>query len=74
MLYTSLGKTEVSIPRIGQGTWTYGEKKSDAYEQVKALRFGIENGLTLIDTAEEYAKGGAEEIVGEAIRDCRKAF
>jgi aryl-alcohol dehydrogenase-like predicted oxidoreductase len=31
------------------------------------LRFGIANGLTLIDTAEEYGKGGAEKIVGQAI-------
>ncbi|MCM3766784.1 aldo/keto reductase [Neobacillus niacini] len=72
MIYTDLGGTGVQIPRIGQGTWTYGEQKNEAKEEVKALRYGIEHGMTLIDTAEEYANGGAERIVGEAIHDCRK--
>jgi diketogulonate reductase-like aldo/keto reductase len=71
MLYRNLGYTNVKLPVIGQGTWTYGEDKSLALEEIKALRFGIENGITLIDTAEEYAKGGAERIVAEAIKDCR---
>ncbi|KGM46375.1 aldo/keto reductase [Neobacillus niacini] len=71
MKYRRLGITNEKIPLIGQGTWTYGENKSEALEEIKALRFGIENGLTLIDTAEEYAKGGAERIVSEAIKDCR---
>lgn len=71
MKYRSLGTTNVKIPLIGQGTWTYGENKSQALEEIKALSYGIENGLTLIDTAEEYAKGGAERIVAEAIKDCR---
>ncbi|TDL66132.1 aldo/keto reductase [Rhodococcus qingshengii] len=71
MIQRNFGKTNVTVPVIGQGTWTYGENKSLALEEVKALRFGIENGLTLIDTAEEYAKGGAEQIVAEAIKDCR---
>jgi diketogulonate reductase-like aldo/keto reductase len=72
MIYQKLGKTEVNIPVLGQGTWKYGENKHEAKGEIKALRFGIENGMTLIDTAEEYAKGGAERIVGEAIQDCRK--
>ncbi|MEH7490620.1 aldo/keto reductase [Neobacillus niacini] len=71
MKYRSLGTTNEKIPIIGQGTWTYGENKSEALEEIKALSYGIENGLTLIDTAEEYAKGGAERIVAEAIKDCR---
>lgn len=71
MKYQSLGTTNEKIPVIGQGTWTYGENKSEALEEIKALSFGIENGFTLIDTAEEYAKGGAERIVAEAIKDCR---
>ncbi|WP_419954522.1 aldo/keto reductase [Neobacillus niacini] len=72
MMYRNLGKTSVKVPVIGQGTWTYGEDKNLAVEEVRALRFGIENGLTLIDTAEEYSKGGAERVVAEAINDCRK--
>ncbi|MFJ5761605.1 aldo/keto reductase [Neobacillus sp. NPDC093182] len=72
MKYRSLGTTNEKIPLIGQGTWTYGENKSEALEEIKALSYGIENGLTLIDTAEEYAKGGAERIVAEVIKDCRE--
>lgn len=71
MLYRKLGNTEVSIPAIGQGTWKYGEDKQKEKEEVEALRFGIRNGLTLIDTAEEYGNGGAEKIVSQAIHDIR---
>ncbi|MEC0124601.1 aldo/keto reductase [Paenibacillus pabuli] len=71
MLYRKLGNTEVSIPVIGQGTWKYGEDKQKEKEEVEALRFGIRNGLTLIDTAEEYGNGGAEKIVGQAIHGIR---
>lgn len=72
MIQRNLGMTNVNVAIIGQGTWTYGENKGLELEEVKALRFGIENGMTLIDTAEEYAQGGAERIVAEAIKDCRK--
>ncbi|BBH24360.1 aldo/keto reductase [Paenibacillus baekrokdamisoli] len=71
MLYRRLGNTGVSIPAIGQGTWKFGEKKNSEKQEIEALRFGIENGLTLIDTAEEYGNGGAEKIVGQAIQDIR---
>lgn len=71
MLYRKLGNTEVSIPVIGQGTWKYGEGKQKEKEEVEALRFGIRDGLNLIDTAEEYGNGGAEKIVGQAIHGIR---
>jgi diketogulonate reductase-like aldo/keto reductase len=48
-----------------------GEKQSSRREEVQALRHGIERGMTVIDTAEMYAEGGAEEVTGEAIKDCR---
>src|SRR5512133_2729746 len=57
----------VNVPVIGQGTWQMGEDHSRHNEEVAALRLGIESGMTLIDTAEMYAEGGAEEVVGEAI-------
>jgi diketogulonate reductase-like aldo/keto reductase len=60
-----------SIPAIGQGTWYMGEKASQRKTEVDALRAGIDLGLTLIDTAEMYAEGGAEEVVGEAIKGQR---
>lgn len=61
----------IAVPRIGQGTWFMGEEASRRIEEITALRAGIDHGLTLIDTAEMYAEGGAEEVVGEAIRGQR---
>ncbi|PWC20748.1 hypothetical protein DDT52_08535 [Brenneria roseae subsp. roseae] len=60
-----------AVPAIGQGTWYMGEDADLREQEVNALQVGIEHGLTLIDTAEMYADGGAEEVVGEAIRGQR---
>ncbi len=62
---------DVSLPAIGQGTWYMGEDASKCKTEVAALRAGIELGLTLIDTAEMYADGGAEKVVGEALTGLR---
>jgi len=55
------------VPALGQGTWRMGENKRERATEVAALRLGIGLGMSLIDTAEMYGDGGAEEIVGEAI-------
>ena len=55
------------IPVLGQGTWNMGEDPAARQAEVAALRLGLELGMTLIDTAEMYGEGGAEEVVGEAI-------
>ncbi|MEP9353376.1 aldo/keto reductase [Xanthobacter sp. KR7-65] len=55
------------VPALGQGTWYMGERSTARAGEVAALRRGIDLGLTLIDTAEMYADGGAEEVVAEAI-------
>ena len=55
------------VPALGQGTWNMGESAAQATAEVKALQAGMELGMTLIDTAEMYADGGAERIVGRAI-------
>lgn len=60
-----------AVPVIGQGTWHMGERKANAAEEAKCLRHGLDLGMTLIDTAEMYADGGAERIVGEAVRGRR---
>jgi diketogulonate reductase-like aldo/keto reductase len=57
---------------LGQGTWAMGEDRKRRAEEIAALRLGLDLGMTLIDTAEMYADGGAEEVVGEAI-DGRRA-
>ena len=60
------------IPILGQGTWRMGEKASQKQAEINALRLGIDLGMTLIDTAEMYGEGGAEEVVAEAISGRRE--
>lgn len=60
-------ESALELPAIGQGTWYMGENLSPRRDEVRALQHGLELGLTLIDTAEMYADGGAEEVVGEAL-------
>ena len=59
------------VPVLGQGTWRMGEHKRAYADEVTALRLGIEVGMTLIDTAEMYGEGGAEQVVADAIEDQR---
>jgi len=59
------------MPVLGQGTWKMGEDPARRRTEVAALRLGVDLGMTLIDTAEMYADGGAEEVVGEAIQGVR---
>ncbi|WP_137127422.1 aldo/keto reductase [Roseomonas sp. HF4] len=59
------------IPALGQGTWHMGDDRRARGQEADALRLGLDLGMTLIDTAEMYAEGGAEEVVGEAIRGRR---
>src|SRR6201991_4123955 len=59
------------VPALGQGTWKMGESRGRRADEVKALQLGLDLGVTLIDTAEMYASGGAEEITGEAVRGRR---
>ncbi|UAK24636.1 aldo/keto reductase [Sphingomonas nostoxanthinifaciens] len=62
-----------AVPALGQGSWMMGERGGDTKREVAALQAGIDLGMTLIDTAEMYAEGGAERVVGEAIAGCRDA-
>jgi diketogulonate reductase-like aldo/keto reductase len=55
------------IPVLGQGTWEMGEDPADRAEELRALRLGLDLGMTLIDTAEMYGDGAAEDLVAEAI-------
>lgn len=55
------------MPALGIGTWRLGERRGERAKEVAALRLGLDLGMALIDTAEMYADGGAEEVVGEAI-------
>jgi diketogulonate reductase-like aldo/keto reductase len=55
-----------TVPALGQGTWYMGDRKNAARAEADALRLGIDLGMTLIDTAEMYGDGGAEEVVALA--------
>ena len=57
----------LEMPRLGQGTWRMGEGQAPRAQEVAALRLGVDLGMTLIDTAEMYGEGAAEEVVAEAI-------
>ncbi len=59
------------VPALGQGTWGMGEDRRRRGAEADALRLGLDLGLTLVDTAEMYADGGAEEVVAEALRGRR---
>jgi diketogulonate reductase-like aldo/keto reductase len=55
------------IPVLGQGTWHLAEVAARRDTEVLALRRGLDLGMTVIDTAEMYAAGETEKLVGEAI-------
>jgi diketogulonate reductase-like aldo/keto reductase len=69
---TTLLKSGHQMPVLGQGTWMLGEDGSQRKSEIAALRLGLDLGITLIDTAEMYGEGGAEEVVGEAITGRRE--
>jgi diketogulonate reductase-like aldo/keto reductase len=54
------------VPALGLGTWHMAERAVARGEEIAALQHGIDQGASLIDTAEMYADGGAERLVGEA--------
>lgn len=59
------------IPSMGLGTWHMGERIRDPKQDIDALVHGLNLGVNLIDTAEMYAHGGAERVVGAAIQGRR---
>ena len=61
------------IPRLGIGTWTFGENENNKQTEIRAIQNAIDNyNLTLIDTAEMYADGKSEKVVGEAIKNYKR--
>ena len=55
------------IPALGQGTWYMGDKRETHAEEISTLQLGLDLGLKMIDTAEMYGEGKAEELIGQAI-------
>lgn len=63
------GVAGVSVPALGLGTWRLGESARSRSAEVAALRRAFELGYRLIDTAEMYGEGGAEQVVGQALAE-----
>jgi len=62
------------VPALGQGTWHMGEDRRRAAEEAASIRLGIDLGMTLIDTAEMYGGGGAEEVIARAAEGIRDSL
>jgi len=61
------------LPSIGLGTWKMGESAGTRANEIAAVRLAIEIGYRVIDTAEMYGEGGAEEVVGQAVVEALRA-
>jgi diketogulonate reductase-like aldo/keto reductase len=59
------------VPVLGLGTWRMGERKSERAAEVAAIKLGLDLGIRLVDTAEMYGEGGAEEMLAEALQGRR---
>lgn len=67
------GGDEATMPRLGLGTWRMGESRGARTAEIGAVRKALELGYRLLDTAEMYGEGGAEEVVGRALADAVRA-
>ena len=64
---TTLLPSGEAVPVLGQGTWGMGEMPGERQREIDALQAGLDLGMRLIDTAEMYGDGAAEEVVGKAL-------
>lgn len=70
MEYRRLGRSSVEVSQIGLGTWGMSGAfwgAADDAESIRVIHRALELGITLIDTAEAYGKGHAEEVLGKAL-------
>jgi len=67
------GATPLTLPVLGLGTWRFGESRAARAAEIASVRTALELGYRLIDTAEMYGEGGAEEVVGAALSDAIRA-
>lgn len=66
MRYTHISSGE-QLPVLGLGTWHMGERPQHRQDEIDTIRFAVDNGMKLIDTAEMYGDGAAEELIGQAL-------
>lgn len=65
--------TGEAVPALGLGTWMMGESASARVKEIAAIRFAIDCGYRLFDTAEMYGEGGAETVLGTALADAMRS-
>ncbi len=77
MTYKNVKKIKLpdgsEMPKLGQGTWQMAEDDSKMEREIAGLRYGIERGISMIDTAEMYADGKAESLAGDAIKGTERS-
>jgi diketogulonate reductase-like aldo/keto reductase len=79
ILHSIMGSFMVTFPgnvqlsSLGLGTWRMGEDTARRQREVSAVRAALESGWRVIDTAEMYGEGGAEEVVGAALADAMRS-
>jgi diketogulonate reductase-like aldo/keto reductase len=61
----------LQLPKIGFGTWRIGNDRAADERSRLALRSALELGYTHFDTAEAYAAGHAEELLGQVVREMK---
>jgi aryl-alcohol dehydrogenase-like predicted oxidoreductase len=66
-----LGQTGLAVSRLALGTWTWGQE-TDIDDAAGQLRAFLEAGGTLIDSADIYAFGESERVLGRLLRDVRR--
>lgn len=67
------GDSPLALPVLGLGTWRFGESRTARASEIASVRTAIELGYRMIDTAEMYGEGGAEEVVGVALNEAIRA-
>lgn len=65
--------TTLSMPVLGLGTWKFGDSRSTRAAEIASVRTALELGYRMIDTAEMYGEGGAEEVIGAALNEAIRA-
>ena len=57
----------MDITGLGMGTWNMGEDPQRKKDEISAIRYGLDNGISIIDTAEMYGEGKSESLIGQAL-------
>ncbi|WP_339005480.1 aldo/keto reductase [Fusobacterium polymorphum] len=60
---------EIKKGKLGIGTWKMSEIPKNKNEEIASIRYALENGIRLIDTAEMYGNGNSEKLIAESIKD-----